>query len=78
MANKKPKDNNLGNNLKKLAKIAEWFDEQETKEEPNFEEGLNKVREAAKLIHASRERLANIENEFEEIKKSIEDKESSE
>lgn len=72
MPNKKTKDNNLSDNLKKLSKIAEWFDEQETKEEPNFEEGLNKAREAAKFIKASQDRLTDIENEFEEIKKDIE------
>jgi hypothetical protein len=78
MVNKDTKGNNLGDNLKELAKIAEWFDEQENKEEPDFEEGLNKIREAAKIIKVSRERLSNIENEFEEIKSDIADEESDE
>jgi len=63
-----PKEN-LSENLKKLNKIAEWFDGQE---EADIEEGLNKVREAVALIKRSRARLKEIENEFEEIKKDIE------
>lgn len=65
------KDNvkNLSCNLKKLAEITEWFDNQE---ELDVEEGLKKVKEASSLIKASRERLKKIENEFEEIKKETE------
>ena len=59
---------NLNSNLKSLAEITEWFDDQE---EIDVEEGLNKVREAVALIKASKERLKKIENEFEEIKKGI-------
>ena len=57
---------NLNHNLKKLAQITEWFEGQE---EFDVEEGLKKVKEAASLIKASRQRLKKIENEFEEIKK---------
>ena len=64
---------NLGENLKKLAKIAEWLELQGRSEEPNFDEGLAKVREAVELIKASRTRLTEVENEFEEIKKGMED-----
>lgn len=63
---------NLGENLKKLAKIAEWLEAQERSDEPNFDEGLAKVREAVGLIKASRARLTEVENEFEEIKKEVE------
>jgi len=64
---KEKKDNkNLNYNLKKLAEITEWFEDQQ---ELDVEEGLKKVKEAALLIRASRERLKKIENEFEEIKK---------
>lgn len=59
---------NLNVNLKKLAEITEWFDNQE---EIDAEEGLNKVKEAVLLIKSSKERLKQIENEFEEIKKEI-------
>jgi len=59
---------NLNNNLKRLAKITEWFDSQE---EINVEEGLKKVKEAVEIIKTSKIRLKEIENEFEEIKKEI-------
>ncbi|MFH1181290.1 MAG: hypothetical protein V1705_02795 [bacterium] len=59
----------LNDNLKRLAEITEWFENQE---EIDVEEGLNKVKTAAGLIKASKERLKEIENEFEEIKKEIE------
>lgn len=59
---------NLNTSLKKLAEIVDWFEKQE---EVDVEVGLEKVREGASLIKSSRERLKEIENEFEEIKKSI-------
>lgn len=62
---------NLGENLKKLAAIAEWLEAQERSEEPDFDKGLEKVREAALLIKASRTRLTEVENEFQEITKGI-------
>lgn len=61
--------NNLNNNLKKLSEISDWFD---NREEMDVEEGLNKVKEAVILIKESKERLKQIENEFEEIKKQVE------
>jgi len=57
---------NLSSNLKRLSEITEWFENQE---EVDVEEGLAKVKEAAALIMASKERLKAVENEFEEIKK---------
>ena len=60
--------NNLNGALKKLSEIVKWFEGQE---EVDVETGLEKVREGAELIKSSRERLKEIENEFEEIKKSI-------
>lgn len=62
---------NLGENLKKLAAIADWLEAQERSEEPDFDTGLEKVREAAALIKTSRARLTEVENEFQEITKSI-------
>ena len=61
--------NNLNSALKKLSEIVKWFEDQE---EVDVETGLEKVKEGAALIKSSRERLKEIENEFEEIKKSIE------
>lgn len=77
---KKAMDNkeevNLGENLKKLGKIAEWLESQERSDEPDFDGGLAKVREAVALIKASRMRLTEVENEFEEIKKEVVDEAS--
>lgn len=61
---------NLTKSLKELEAIAEWFDSQE---EVDVEEGLTKVKEAAKLIKSSKARLAEIENEFQEVEKEISD-----
>jgi len=60
----------LSKELKKLENIAEWF---EAQEEVDVEEGLNKVKEAAELAKDLRVRLAEAENEFKEIKKSLEE-----
>ena len=66
------KQNNLSENLKKLSDIAQWF---EAREDIDVEEGLNKVKEAAKIIKDSKKRLLEIENEFEEVKKELDDEE---
>jgi exodeoxyribonuclease VII small subunit len=63
-----PKDT-IQSSLKKLESIAAWFDDQE---EVDVEEGLKKVKEGAVLIKSLKERLKEVENEFEEIKKGIE------
>lgn len=68
MTEEKPNIKNLSNNLKRLFEITDWFEKQE---EVDIEEGLKKVKEAATLIKASKERLKTIENEFEEIKKEV-------
>ncbi len=59
---------NLTQSLQELEGIVEWFDEQE---EVDVEQGLTKVKAAAKLIKDSKSRLAAIENEFAEIEKEI-------
>lgn len=61
---------NLNDSLKKLEEIVKWF---EAQKEVDVEAGLSKVKEGAKLIKESRERLGEIENEFEEIKKQVEE-----
>ncbi len=63
-------DIDLNKNLAALTEIADWFDEQK---EIDVEEGLKKVKTAATLIKESKSRLAQIENEFEVIKKEIND-----
>lgn len=74
-AKAQPDKPNLTQSLKELEAIAAWFDEQQ---EVDVEEGLTKVREAAKLIKDSKLRLAAIENEFQEIEKEIGDDEPAE
>ena len=63
---------NLSESLKKLEKIVDWF---ESQEEVDIEKGLEKVKEGVKLIKASKERLKKVENEFEEVKKDLENME---
>ncbi len=62
---------NVSENLKKLSEIADWFSSQK---QVDVEEGLVKVKEAAGLIKESRERLSEIQNEFTEIRKQIDEK----
>ncbi|HEY9585321.1 MAG TPA: hypothetical protein VJJ02_01870 [Candidatus Paceibacterota bacterium] len=59
---------NLTETMKKLREITSWFEEQD---EIDVEKGLDKVKEGAVLIKASRERLKELENEFEEVKKKL-------
>jgi len=69
---KKPaSQTNLNDTLKKLAGIVSWF---ESQSELDVEKGLEYVKEGAALIKSSRERLSEIENEFQEIKKEIQAK----
>lgn len=63
---------NLTESLEQLNGIVQWFEDQDN---VDVEVGLEKVREAAKLIKSSKTRLAEIENEFKEIEKDIEDEE---
>lgn len=69
MAKKKEKLN-LTESLEQLNGIVGWFEEQE---DVDVEVGLEKVREASKLIKSSKTRLTEIENEFKEIEKDIDD-----
>lgn len=59
---------NLTETMKKLRAIAAWFEQQD---EIDVERGLEKVKEGAELIRVSRERLRELENEFEEVKKKL-------
>ena len=59
---------NLNDTLKKLSSIVSWF---ESQRDLDVEKGLEYVKEGAKLIKSSRERLEEIENEFREIQKEI-------
>lgn len=63
------KETNLTNALKKLEEIVAWF---ESQQKVDVEKGLEKVKEGAALIKASKARLKKVENEFEEVKKELE------
>lgn len=65
MANKKL---NLKESLSKLNEIVDWFENQE---EVDVETGLEKVKEGAGLVKDCKARLAEIENEFEKIRKEV-------
>ncbi len=56
--------------MKKLRAIIEWF---ESQEEVDVEKGLEKVKEGAALLKTSKTRLKELENEFEDIKKTLAD-----
>lgn len=64
----KPEKNNLSQDLRSLEKIVGWF---ESQEEIDIEEGLQKIRQGAELIQSSKKRLKEVENEFEEIRKTL-------
>jgi exonuclease VII small subunit len=62
------KQENLNQNLKKLNQIIEWFENQE---DLDVELGLKKVKEGMDIIKDLKKRLKKVENEFEEIKKEV-------
>jgi hypothetical protein len=59
----------LSNVLKKVQGIIDWF---EAQEEVDIEKGLEKVKEGAQLLKVSRKRLKELENEFEVVKRELE------
>ncbi len=61
---------NLTEALQKLERISDWFENQE---QVDVEQGLEKVKEGAELIKLSRQRLKEVENEFQDVKKSLEE-----
>lgn len=67
---KKDAPEHISQSLAKLEKIIEWFDEQE---QVDVQEGLAKVREGAGLVKELRARLKTVENEFEELKKDLDE-----
>ncbi len=67
------KKTNLSESLGKLEEIVHWFESQEA---VDVEQGLEKVKEGALLLKASKARLREVENEFEEVKKELEDSEA--
>lgn len=70
MTTNNKKDISLKDSLKKLKDIVSWFD---TQDEVDVEAGLEKVKEGVSLIKSSRKRFSELENEFEEVKKELDD-----
>lgn len=62
------KKESLGESLAKLEAITAWF---ESQDEIDVEKALEKVKEGVVLIKASKERLRDVENEFEVVKKEL-------
>ena len=56
--------------LKKLESIADWFEKEEA---VDVEKGIEKVKEGVVLIKLLRGRLKEVENDFNEIKVSLDD-----
>ncbi|MFH1188428.1 MAG: exodeoxyribonuclease VII small subunit [bacterium] len=58
--------------LSRLESMIAWF---EVQKEVDVEAGLEKVKEGAALIKELKQRLKRVENEFQEIKKEVENEE---
>ena len=65
----KEKTQKINSSLSKLEEIVAWFEAQKN---VDVEEGIRKVKEGAVIIKDLRTRLKKVENEFEEVKKSLE------
>lgn len=66
------KQQSINEQLGQLEAIVKWF---ESQKEVDVEKGLEKMKEGAVLIKALKSRLKEVENEFEEIKKDLDDEE---
>lgn len=66
------KQQSINEQLGQLETIVKWF---ESQKEVDVEKGLDKMKEGAVLIKALKSRLKEVENEFEEIKKGLDDEE---
>lgn len=64
------KQSSLSDSIKKLEAIVEWFEGQE---EVDVEKGLEKFKEGASLVKSSRARLKEIENEFREVERTLDE-----
>jgi exodeoxyribonuclease VII small subunit len=58
----------LKENMKELASIVSWFENQE---DLDLEKALEQVKLGAELIKESKDKLKDIENQFKEIKKGL-------
>ena len=62
----KAREEGITEQLQKLEEIVRWL---ESQEEVDVEQGLEKVREGGALVKQLKDRLKEVENEFEEIAK---------
>lgn len=70
MAKEKKTKNTLGETLGELEKINQWFESQEN---VDIEEGITRVKSGVQLVKEAKTKLKKIENEFVDLKKSLED-----
>ncbi len=61
-------DINLSDAIKELKQITEWFEKQD---EINIEESISKIKQGAVLVKECKEKLKEMENTFEEIRKEL-------
>ncbi len=64
------KQQSINEQLGQLDTIVKWF---ESQKEVDVEKGLEKMKEGAGLIKQLKSRLKEVENEFEEIKKGLDE-----
>ena len=64
----KEEENNISKSLKNLEGIVNWFEEQK---DVDIEKGLEKVKQGAVIIKELKKRLKIVQNEFNEIKKGL-------
>lgn len=64
------KQQSINEQLGQLDTIVKWFEGQK---EVDVEKGLEKMKEGAGLIKQLKSRLKEVENEFEEIKKGLDE-----
>lgn len=64
------KKQTIKESLKKLEDITQWFEEGE---DLDVEEGLKKAKEGVVIIKELKQRLKDVENEFEEITRDLDE-----
>ena len=68
--NKDNQEGSLQDTLEELESIVGWFDKQD---KPDVEAGLKKVKRGVKLIKSSKSKFKELENEFANVKKELDE-----
>jgi len=68
--NKDNQEDSLQDTLEELESIVGWFDKQD---KPDVEKGLKKVKRGVKLIKSSKSKFKELENEFANVKKELDE-----